>query len=110
MELPHNKNQSIADQNIKYIRSLPCSVCSKPPPNDCHHWKTKGSGGSDCLSNLVTLCRKHHAEFHQKGRATFLVKYFKHLFTHRLCYELPMDILEDESTVKEFSKDEGQLI
>ena len=25
-----------------------------------HHIKTRGSGGSDVMENLITMCQKHH--------------------------------------------------
>jgi hypothetical protein len=35
-------------------------------PIDPHHIKTSGSGGKDCLKNLICLCRKHHDQAHAR--------------------------------------------
>lgn len=42
---------------------------------DPDHFKTLGSGGSDCAKNILTLCRKHHVEKGQLGATTFAEKY-----------------------------------
>lgn len=51
-----------------------CTVCGKKSV-DLHHWKSRGSGGSDDESNLLPVCRKHHSELHQIGSKTFADKY-----------------------------------
>lgn len=40
-----------------------------------HHIKTRGSGGSDHESNLMSLCFEHHTEIHKLGTNRFSVKY-----------------------------------
>lgn len=57
---------------IKYIgQSLPCIACAKPPPSECHHIKTRKSGGDDSVHNCISLCRRHHAQIHACGLVRF---------------------------------------
>lgn len=62
-------------ENIEFIRQLPCQVCGKNPPSDPHHYRTRGAGGGDELTNLMALCHPHHVEIHTIGRRTFWGKY-----------------------------------
>lgn len=54
------------------VRTFPCCVCGHFGA-DPHHVTTRGASGSK--SDLVPLCRDHHREWHDKGRATFEAKY-----------------------------------
>lgn len=56
---------------------------------DVDHWKTRGSGGDDELSNLSPLCRRHHIEKGQIGVKTFYLKYESMIEHFREKYELP---------------------
>lgn len=76
-------------ENIELVRGLPCSVCRKAPPSDPHHWKTRGSGGSDDLTNLVSLCHQHHVECHAMGRRTFWEKFGDKIESSRRLWSLP---------------------
>lgn len=60
--------------NLDLMRRLPCEVCAVTPVQ-VHHWKTRGSGGSDELTNLHPLCVTHHTQVHQLGVKTFWKKY-----------------------------------
>lgn len=51
-----------------------CIICGKLNP-DKHHWKTRKSGGTDEVHNLMSLCRFHHTEVHKIGASTFSEKY-----------------------------------
>ena len=75
--------------NIKLIRTLHCSVCSHPPPSDCHHFKSKGAGGKDNLDNLMPLCRKCHNHFHQIGALQWCLKYLAKVQQIRPLMRLP---------------------
>lgn len=44
-------------------------------PSDPCHLKSRGSGGDDVESNLLSLCRTHHGEQHQIGFVKFCEKY-----------------------------------
>lgn len=55
------------------IRSMPCAVCSHPPPSEPHHTRSRGAGGTK--KGLVPLCIFCHAEWHALGRFTFAEKY-----------------------------------
>jgi hypothetical protein len=57
------------------FRKLRCMACGSLPPNDCHHIKSKGSGGGDDSFNLLTLCRVCHSNVHQFGDFKFYTKY-----------------------------------
>jgi hypothetical protein len=56
-------------------RNMPCAACGASPPNDPHHIKTKGSGGGDEPFNLISLCRRHHIEWHHYGAVRFLTRF-----------------------------------
>lgn len=51
-----------------------CIVC-KNSESDKHHFKTRGSGGTDDEWNLMYLCRIHHVQIHQIGNNKFVEKY-----------------------------------
>lgn len=42
---------------------------------DLHHWKTKGSGGTDGDHNLMPLAHVYHQECHRIGVKSFVYKY-----------------------------------
>jgi hypothetical protein len=44
-----------------------CRVCSVESNLRCHHIKPKAKGGTDKLSNLMTLCEECHVQHHKKG-------------------------------------------
>lgn len=54
---------------LDYIRSLPCAICGQDA--EPHHVEGGGVAlkGSDYLT--VPLCRKHHDEYHTRGRVSF---------------------------------------
>lgn len=81
------------EEAIKKIQALPCAVCGKKPPSDVHHWRSRGSGGHDDLTNLLSLCRREHVKVHQMGRITFWERYRVQILMHLERYNLPM--LED---------------
>ena len=59
---------------IDWVRGQPCVVGLNCYGRvHAHHVKSKGAGGKDdqCLS----LCAKHHYEYHQIGKKTFAKKY-----------------------------------
>lgn len=49
----------------KYSSGVGCIICNKPAELD--HIRTRGSGGGDESTNLVSLCREHHTQRHAKG-------------------------------------------
>lgn len=51
---------------LEWVRGLPC-VHGCPPPSDPHH--VRGRKLND-VGSVVPCCRKHHREFHDRGRAT----------------------------------------
>lgn len=73
-------------RNLKLIKELKehsCVTCFKKGPNDVHHITTRGAGGDDIPSNLITLCRQCHIKLHQYGLKKFAWKYpkFKEFLT-----------------------------
>lgn len=54
---------------VKFVRYLPCCICSKPGPNEAHHVRSRAAGGK--ADSIVALCPVHHREFHNAGRRTF---------------------------------------
>jgi 5-methylcytosine-specific restriction endonuclease McrA len=52
---------------LQITREMACAGCGKAPPSDPDHIKTRGSGGSDELSNLMPLCRSCHTLRHFEG-------------------------------------------
>lgn len=51
----------------------PCVICRQP--SDPCHIQSRGAGGDDVESNLIALCRYHHAMQHQFGWAKFMQLY-----------------------------------
>ena len=51
-----------------------CIVCGKQGVAK-HHFRSRGSGGSDSEFNLMPLCVEHHTEIHMIGPNTMSVKY-----------------------------------
>lgn len=54
------KHYNIGEQDF-----IECKVCRKQA-SDIHHIKFRSQGGTDDVSNLIALCRKHHDEAHDK--------------------------------------------
>ena len=44
-----------------------CRVCGAKSNLQCHHIKPRAKGGTDKLSNLMTLCELCHENFHKEG-------------------------------------------
>lgn len=45
-------------------------ICSHP-----HHVVSRGAGGGDIATNVVSLCGQHHREIHQVGNAEMARRY-----------------------------------
>ncbi len=50
-------------------------VCCGSLNVERHHFKTRGSGGSDENFNILFLCRLHHVEIHKIGNNRFANKF-----------------------------------
>ena len=62
----------------QYVSTLPCCITFRDGiPNDPHHIKGRGYGGSVKCSDLfcIPLCHELHVEFHMIGWETFEAKY-----------------------------------
>lgn len=59
---------------LEAVKQKPCIVCGGRPVDPCHI-KSFGSGGPDEDWNLISMCRKHHAEQHQVGFVRFLKRH-----------------------------------
>jgi len=65
------KNKRIEnDEYLAFVRDLPCVVCfqNAEPHHIKNEWASSGVGTKGHDIHTIPLCRKHHAEFHQKGR------------------------------------------
>lgn len=60
---------------IRRIKAEACRACDAPPPSDAHHLRTKGAGGDDSLTNLISLCRGCHQAIHRMGVKTFVERW-----------------------------------
>ena len=68
------KKKRIVDKEVlKLFRGKPCEICGKS--SDPCHIKTRGSGGDDHYSNLISFCRVHHTEQGTVGWLKFANKY-----------------------------------
>lgn len=58
---------------MAYKTNLKCLNCGnyEPSGNVLHHIKTRGSGGSDSVENLMPLCVMCHTKVHQIGLLEF---------------------------------------
>lgn len=74
--------------NLDLMRTYVCSVCCTAPV-DVHHVRTKGAGGGDELTNIVSLCRGHHQAFHSMGVKSFKAKYGQAITFFRQRKRLP---------------------
>lgn len=65
------------EQYLKYIRSLPCTVCKKPCPSEAHHISTGGMALKCSDLETAPLCNTHHMEVTSvnSGKKTFVEKY-----------------------------------
>lgn len=59
---------------LAIVRTLPCMGCGQRP-SDAHHITSRKAGGHDIPSNLMPLCRIHHAEWHQIGGKEMAKRY-----------------------------------
>lgn len=75
-------------KNLRFIKSLPCFICGATPA-DPDHFRSRGAGGGDDLSNLNALCRTDHIKRHAMGIKTFWSKYSVVILANREKYELP---------------------
>lgn len=60
------------------VRTLPCMACIpglQRNPTEPHHVTTRGAGGDDVAENVMPLCVRHHAEWHQGGPGKMCKKY-----------------------------------
>lgn len=51
-------------KEIEKARKKYCEYCGRTWGIEVHHIKTRGSGGNDELSNLVSLCADCHTKAH----------------------------------------------
>lgn len=67
---PSRKNT----KRLRYIRSLPCLICNRPPPSEAAHVRMGLAGGMGLKPPdmwTVPLCHDHHAEQHRIGEPPF---------------------------------------
>lgn len=79
------KKKRIEDEKVlEEFRNKSCEVCGANGPSDPHHIKSRGAGGDDIPSNLISLCRAHHTQIHKIGAETFFAKYPHVMLRRRL--------------------------
>jgi len=94
------KTKPVNDPEYRaWISSMPCCVCYRrshrlypqtahiyPSQSDCHHIEAGGMG-TKCSDHLtVPLCRRHHRQAHDMGKAKFPERYQINL--HQIADEL----------------------
>jgi len=71
------KQIRVKDEDVlQGFRDLPCVVCGKSAPSDPCHITSVGAGGDDAPENLISMCRTHHREQHDKGWNWMEVQYY----------------------------------
>jgi hypothetical protein len=70
---PHKRTaaQGGDEPYLRWIRRLPCCICSHTPPNDAHHITGAGMSLKAPDRTAIPLCRTHHGHYHD-GRGYFL--------------------------------------
>lgn len=64
---PQPKIKTVRDAKyLAFLRTLPCAICSTPPPSQSHHSETGGISlvGSD--HSAYPVCLPCHRDIHQK--------------------------------------------
>jgi len=70
------KKKRIVDEVcLERFRVLPCVACRHRQPSDPAHLTSVGAGGDDVPGNLMSLCRRDHAEQHSLGWPEFAKKW-----------------------------------
>jgi hypothetical protein len=64
-----NYSKAFRDYQFTHVFCEACGVTTQEWP---HHIRSRGAGGADEASNLLELCREHHAEYHTMGRLRFI--------------------------------------
>lgn len=54
----HKSKTKAEQEHLGRVASLPCSVCSAPPPSQCHHIKQQRH------FTVIALCADCHANWH----------------------------------------------
>ena len=74
----------------KYKTDKPCLNCGKQTSggNCFHHIKTRGSGGTDDVWNLMPLCFFCHERVHKIGLLKFSENFAVKLFLENLGWEI----------------------
>jgi hypothetical protein len=71
--LPKNQRCELP-RHLDYIRSLPCVLCSAPPPSEAAHLRMGLGGGTGVKPHdywTLPLCHAHHAHQHRVGEHVF---------------------------------------
>jgi len=89
--LRHCKKYKASKAVTEYWVAHPfCEICGNYSAAP-HHIRTRGAGGSDEASNLLSLCTAHHTEAHTIGVWSFANKYgqFQEKILEALDLEFP---------------------
>jgi hypothetical protein len=63
-----------SEERRQFVASLPCVICFRVPCEG-HHIKSEGVSRKAGYRFIVSVCSKHHREYHDIGRETFARKY-----------------------------------
>lgn len=77
---PAEKRPGKHPEHLENIRRLPCAVCSKAPPSECHHVKAAGGGGMGMKVSdrwTIPLCNEHHIHGIEKAGSRNEVSWFQ---------------------------------
>ena len=65
----------ISKSIIAYKQAHPnCEACGRPAMAWPHHIVSRGSGGTDDVTNLLSLCSHCHRSYHNDGVGTFILR------------------------------------
>ena len=77
---PAEKRPGKHPEHLANVRELPCAVCGKAPPSECHHVKTAEGGGMGMRVSdrwVIPLCAEHHCNGVEKAGSKNEVSWFQ---------------------------------
>lgn len=67
---PAEKRPGKDEAYLRLVRQLPCAICKKAPPSECHHVKQTGERGGAMKSPdkwALPMCRDDHETLEHQG-------------------------------------------
>lgn len=78
---------------VAFVRTLPCAICSAPPPSDPSHFGSRGMSQKTDDTRLLPSCREDHDYWHKTGRVRFGGRELSRLETERALLAAQVDAL-----------------